>query len=76
MPPAEPDISAIVARTSRSYDALPYVSNPFPMTHPALVSAGAELRVTPRLDVIAKFDGEFAAGAQTYAGSGVLRYRW
>jgi SAM-dependent methyltransferase len=43
MPPAEPDISAIVARTSRSYDALPYTSNPFPMTHPALVGAIARL---------------------------------
>ncbi|HLH89404.1 MAG TPA: class I SAM-dependent methyltransferase [Xanthobacteraceae bacterium] len=43
MPPAEPDISAIVARTSRSYDALPYVSNPFPMTHPALTGAIARL---------------------------------
>jgi hypothetical protein len=43
MPPAEPDISAIVARTSRSYDALPYTSNPFPMTHPALIGAIARL---------------------------------
>jgi uncharacterized protein with beta-barrel porin domain len=40
------------------------------------VSAGAELRVTPRLELTAKFDGEFAAGAQTYAGSGALRYSW
>jgi len=40
------------------------------------VSAGAELHVTPELDLIAKLDGEFAAGAQTYAGSGTLRYRW
>jgi outer membrane autotransporter protein len=48
-----------------------------PVAHDAaLVSAGAELRITPRLEAIAKFDGEFAAGAQTYAGSGVLRYRW
>jgi methyltransferase-like protein/trans-aconitate methyltransferase len=43
MPPAESDISAIVARTSRSYDALPYVSNPFPLTHPALIGAIARL---------------------------------
>jgi hypothetical protein len=26
--------------------------------------------------MIAKFDGEFANGSQTYAGSGTLRYRW
>jgi 2-polyprenyl-3-methyl-5-hydroxy-6-metoxy-1,4-benzoquinol methylase/methyltransferase-like protein len=43
MPKAEPDISAIVARTSRSYDALPYTSNPIPKTHPALVGAIARL---------------------------------
>ena len=28
------------------------------------------------LDLIAKFDGEFANGSQTYAGSGTLRYTW
>ncbi len=43
MPPAEPDVSSIVARTSRSYDALPYTSNPFPLTHPALTGAIARL---------------------------------
>jgi uncharacterized protein with beta-barrel porin domain len=48
-----------------------------PVAHDsALASAGAEWRITPRLDLIAKFDGEFAAGAQTYAGSATLRYRW
>jgi hypothetical protein len=25
---------------------------------------------------LAKFDGEFASTAQTYAGSGTLRYTW
>ena len=30
----------------------------------------------PRLTLLAKFDGEFAPGSQTYAGSGTLRYRW
>jgi SAM-dependent methyltransferase len=42
-PATEPDVSAIVARTSRSYDALPYTSDPFPATHPALVGAIARL---------------------------------
>jgi SAM-dependent methyltransferase len=37
------DVSAIVARTSRSYDALPYTSDPFPATHPSLVGAIARL---------------------------------
>jgi uncharacterized protein with beta-barrel porin domain len=42
----------------------------------ALASAGAELRITPRLFLIGKFDGEFATGSQSYAGSGTLRYAW
>jgi len=28
---SELDVSSIVARTSRSYDALPYTSDPFPL---------------------------------------------
>jgi hypothetical protein len=39
----ELDVSAIVARTSRSYDALPDTSDPFPSTHPAPVGATARL---------------------------------
>jgi hypothetical protein len=31
---------------------------------------------TPRWSLTAKFDGEFAAGSQTYAGAGTLRYTW
>ena len=42
----------------------------------ALTSAGAELFLTPRWTLLAKFDGEFASGSQTYAGSGTLRYSW
>jgi outer membrane autotransporter protein len=42
----------------------------------ALTSAGAELHITSRLALLAKFDGEFATGSQTYAGSGTLRYTW
>jgi uncharacterized protein with beta-barrel porin domain len=42
----------------------------------ALTSAGAELFLTPRWTLLAKFDGEFANGSQTYAGSGTLRYVW
>jgi uncharacterized protein with beta-barrel porin domain len=42
----------------------------------ALVTAGSEWRLTPRLTLLTKFDGEFAATAQTYAGSGTLRYSW
>ncbi len=42
----------------------------------ALTSVGAELHLTPRWTLIGKFDGEFASSAQTYAGSGTVRYRW
>ena len=42
----------------------------------ALTSAGAQLFLTPRWTLIAKFDGEFAPGSQTYAGTGTLRYTW
>ena len=42
----------------------------------ALTSAGAELTSPPTGRSLAKFDGEFASGSQTYAGSGTLRYTW
>jgi uncharacterized protein with beta-barrel porin domain len=42
----------------------------------ALTSASAEWQLRPNLSLTAKFDGEFASNAQTYAESGTLRYRW
>lgn len=42
----------------------------------ARIGAGAELHVTPQLSLAAKFDGEFASGSQTYAGTGTVRYVW
>jgi outer membrane autotransporter protein len=42
----------------------------------ALTSVGAQLFITSKWSMLAKFDGEFAAGAQSYAGSGTLRYAW
>jgi uncharacterized protein with beta-barrel porin domain len=42
----------------------------------ALTSAGAQLFLSANWSLIAKFDGEFASGSQTYAGSGTLRYTW
>jgi autotransporter-associated beta strand protein len=42
----------------------------------ALASVGAQLFITSHLSVLAKFDGEFAPGSQTYAGSGTVRYAW
>src|ERR1700749_3797061 len=40
----------------------------------ALTTAGAELFITPRWTLLAKFDGEFANGSHTYTGSGTLSY--
>jgi hypothetical protein len=37
---------------------------------------GVQLFLTPRWTLIAKFEGEFAPGSQTYAGTGTLRYSW
>ena len=40
----------------------------------ALTTASAQYFFTPDLSFTAKFDGEFAPTAQTYAGSGTLKY--
>jgi uncharacterized protein with beta-barrel porin domain len=42
----------------------------------ALASAGAQVFFTPNWSVEAKFNGEFASTAQTYAGTGTLKYSW
>jgi uncharacterized protein with beta-barrel porin domain len=42
----------------------------------ALVSAAAELRFGNGVSLLAKFDGDFGDGSQTYAGTGTLRYTW
>jgi uncharacterized protein with beta-barrel porin domain len=42
----------------------------------ALASTTAELHLAANWSLIAKFNGQFAASAQTYAGAGMLRYSW
>jgi hypothetical protein len=42
----------------------------------ALVSTGTELRLVNGVTLSGKFDGEFARGSQTYAGTGTLRVSW
>jgi outer membrane autotransporter protein len=42
----------------------------------ALASAGAELHIAADWSLAAKFEGEFASGSQTYAGTGTLRHTW
>jgi len=62
------------------FQALPganfVVNGAAPAPNSALTTVGAELHVTPALAFLAKFDGEFGKGAQTYAGSGTVRYTW
>ncbi len=42
----------------------------------ALTTFGAVLHINANWSFAAKFDGEFASGSQTYAGTGTLRYTW
>jgi uncharacterized protein with beta-barrel porin domain len=42
----------------------------------ALASVGGDLQITPSWSLRAKFDGEFAAGSQTYSATGTLRHQW
>jgi outer membrane autotransporter protein len=41
-----------------------------------LMSLGAELRLANGWSIGGRFDGEFASGSQTYAGTGTIRYTW
>ena len=65
---------------SAAFQALPggtFTVNGTPIPrNSALTTAGAELFLTPRWTLLAKFDGEFGAGSQTYGGTGTLRYMW
>jgi uncharacterized protein with beta-barrel porin domain len=47
-----------------------------PPSDVGLVTAGIESRLTKAITVSAKFDGEFAGGYQSYAGTGTVRYAW
>ncbi len=65
---------------SAAFEALPggtFTVNGAPIPHDsALTTAGAQLFLTPSWTLLAKFEGEFAPGSQTYAGTGTLRYTW
>ncbi len=62
------------------FEALPganfVVNGAAPPPNTALASAGAELHVTQAVSLLAKFDGDFGRGSQTYAGTGTVRYTW
>jgi len=63
-----------------TFEALPgasfLVQGATPAKNSALTSAGAELRLINGVSLLGKFDGEFARGSQTYAGTGTVRYVW
>ena len=63
-----------------AFQSLPggtFTVNGAPIAHDsALTTAGAQLFLTPQWVLLAKFEGEFAPGSQTYAGTGTLRYTW
>jgi outer membrane autotransporter protein len=65
---------------SASFPGLPgtsfTVNGAAPPTNLALVTAGAEFRLSRGVILSAKFDGGFAGGYQSYAGTGTLRYSW
>ncbi|MBR0844244.1 autotransporter domain-containing protein [Bradyrhizobium liaoningense] len=52
------------------------VNGATPAKDTALVSAAADLHLADGITLSAKLDGAFADRAQTYAGTGTLRYRW
>ncbi|MGA8156839.1 MAG: autotransporter outer membrane beta-barrel domain-containing protein, partial [Rhodoplanes sp.] len=52
------------------------VTGATPVPNSALAYAGGELRFLKGWALAARFDGEFADRAQTYAGTGTLRYVW
>jgi uncharacterized protein with beta-barrel porin domain len=62
------------------FEALPgsnfTVNGAAPPKNSALTTAAAELHITSNWTAIAKFDGDFGPGAQTYGGTGTLRYSW
>ena len=63
-----------------TFQALPgagfIVQGATPAKNSALTSGGAELRLINGVSLLGKFDGEFAAHSQTYAGTGTVRYTW
>ena len=52
------------------------VNGATPPKDSALTSASAEYFLTRQLSLMARFEGEFASGSQTYTGLGTVRYVW
>ncbi|MFZ0606870.1 MAG: autotransporter domain-containing protein [Xanthobacteraceae bacterium] len=52
------------------------VNGAAPPKNSVLTTAAAELHLNANWTAMAKFDGDFGSGAQTYAGTGTLKYSW
>ncbi len=52
------------------------VNGATPPADSVLTGAGAELFLNSSWSLTAKFDGQFAGGYQSYAGTGTLSYKW
>jgi outer membrane autotransporter protein len=52
------------------------VNGAVPPSNSALATAAAELHLSANWTAIAKFDGDFGHGSQTYGGTGTLKYSW
>jgi uncharacterized protein with beta-barrel porin domain len=63
-----------------AFESLPgstFTVNGAPLPHDsALTTAGAQLFLASNWSLLAKTDGQFANGSQTFAGSATLRYAW
>ena len=69
----DPDLTA----TFQSVPAASFVVNGAkPAPDQALITAGAEWRFAKNWTLMAKFDGEFGSGSETYAATGRLAYNW
>ena len=70
---SDPSLAAV-------FQALPgasfIVNGAVPAKDAAFASAGAELKLANGVTLLGKFDGEFARHAQTYAGTGTVRWTW
>jgi autotransporter-associated beta strand protein len=69
----DPDLTA----TFQSLPAASFVVNGAkPAPDQALITTGAEWRFAKNWTLMAKFDGEFGSGSETYAATGRLAYNW
>jgi uncharacterized protein with beta-barrel porin domain len=68
----DPSLGAVFETVPASFT----VNGAAPPKDSALTTAAAELHFTSNWTAIAKFDGQFGAGSQSYSGTGTLKYSW